>query len=911
MFQSIIQGARRPGIRILFLLGFLFVALGIPAQGGSPPPPSPQALPTPWHARLPNALYPGIWHFQDLDLAARDYDYLVGAHRVWGWFELNPAPGVYRWDAVEKWVNKAVVGGKPVALGVNTYDGVLDGGDHTPRWVYQQVPDAQLVCPDGWTMPKFWDSRWQQYFEEFIAAFAARYDGDPRIAWVEISVGVYGETAPESLTQKWYVDNCLKPAGLDSVLWEQTVKQITDIYVRHFHKTRLFLQMFPKFEKWRERREFSNYAASKGVGLKSNALRAEEGTADFGPCPEDGSGYWSDCEAGLVQLMRKWGDQVPIAWEGDPRNFHPARAFPHNFPEWAIYWQLLNALDKHTDYILYNEDLAQDARLASLFRWGNRYLGRTVYDAPSVWVALRETALSRAYKPQYGNFSFYLYQNDQAPGGRSVPVWDVGPYPEGYYARRTNAANGNPYLYFDVDDRYVFDGNAREVIVRVTYLDQSTDAWALEYDGENGVFTRAGLVRKHNTGQWLKAEFRLADFRFANRQPGGGSHSGSDFRINSLNEGDEIIHFVEVERIPFVYPSPTPVTPRPQPPTPTPTPGPPVHEVILQEGRDGYTGTEDTYISSGQPNVNFGASDTLSLCRRCPTGPQDRYVLIRFDLARAIPSGAEIQYAWLGLNLVSRSGGKGMYARSYELWRPWSESGATWQQAAAGQPWHTPGAGSANVDRSAEWYGQGSVIRVGRWLRVDISDFARRWQQNPSRNFGVILLPFGTERTIYQFASSEYPDVARRPMLIVGYTLPNEPVATPTLTSTPVPQPTATPTATPTPTPSLAYWVIDGMLYNARAGMDAGIAGGTITVTLGYKGPTIVAHSNENGHFAIAGYGIDSGPLYYSASAPGFLPASGEEPPRTPRQYSLLIGLEPVAPPDQQRILIPLFWKGR
>lgn len=908
MFRPTFKNARHVGIRTIFLLSFLLLAFVLSARGENPPPPAPRALPTPWHQRLPNAPYPGIWHFQDLDLASRDYDYLVGAHRVWGWFELNPAPGVYRWDAVEKWVNKAVAGGKPVALGVNTYDGVLDGGDHTPRWVYRQVPEAQLVCPDGWTMPKFWDRRWQQYFEEFIAALAARYDGDPRIAWIEISVGVYGETAPESLTQKWYVDNCLKPAGLDSVLWEETVKQITDIYVRHFRRTRLFLQMFPKFEKWRERREFSNYAAARGVGLKSNALRAEEGTADFGPCPADG-GYWSDCEAGLVQLMRKWGDQVPIAWEGDPRNFRPDRAFPHNFPEWAIYWQLLNALDKHSDYILYNEDLAQDPRLAPLFRWGNQYLGRTVYDAPSVWVALRETALSSAYKPQYGNFSFYLYQNDRAPGGRSVPLWDVGSYPEGYYARRTDAATGNPYLYFDVDDRYLYDGNAREAIVRVTYLDQGTDAWALEYDGRDGVFTRAGVVRKHDTGRWLRAEFRLNDFRFANRQPGGGGHPGSDFRIHSLNDGDEIVHFVEVERIPFTYPTPTPVPTRPYPPTPTPTPGPPVHEVILQDGRDGYAGTEDTYITSRYPAANFGNAENLSLCGGCPSGPQDRYVLIRFDLTHAIPRDAEIQYAWLGLNLVGRSGGKGMYARAYALLRPWSESTATWQQAAAGQPWHTEGAGSANIDRSADWYGQGSVIRVGRWLRVDVSGFAREWQRDPARNFGVILLPFGTQGTAFQFASAEYADAAKRPMLIVGYTLPNEPRPTPAPTSTPTP--TATPTPTPTPTPPLTYWVISGMLYNARVGPDAGIAGGTITVTLGYAGPTIVTQSDERGRLATAGYAQDAGPLYYAAGATGFLPVEGEEPPRTPRYYSLSIAMEPVGSSTAHRVYVPLFWKRK
>ncbi len=888
---------------IVVIIGLLVFGMG--AQGSQKEPVvTPEALPTPWHARLPNVLYPGIWHFMDLDLAARDYDYLKGSHRVWGWDELNPAPDVYRWHAVESWIEKSVAGGKPVALGVNTYDGVLDGGDHTPGWVYDHIPDARLVCPDGWTMPKFWDARWQEQFERFIAAFADRYDGDPRVAWVEISVGVYGETAPESFTQRWYVNNCLKPAGLNSILWEETVKRITDIYVRHFQSTPLFLQMYPTYESRRERREFVNYAASKGVGLKSNGLRAEEDSADYGECPPDGSGYWSPCEAGIVQLMRKWGDSVPIAWEGDPRFFRPglpAVPFPDDHPHWAIYWQILNALDKHSDYILYAEHLAQNPLVAPLFRWANRYLGRTVYDTPSVWVVLRETALTRASNPQYGNFSFYLYQNDQVPGGRSVPVWDVGPYPEGYYARRTDFSTGNYYLYFDVDDRYLYDGNAREVIIRVTYLDEGNDAWTLEYDGQNDPYTRAGVVRKHNTRTWQVAEFRLTDFKFANRQFGGGAHPGSDFRIFSVGDGDDIIHFVEVEKVPFETPTPTPVPTRVRPPTPTPAKV--VYETILQEGRDGYTGTKDTYLQEVYPYARFGEEETLSMCATCDYGGKSRHVLIQFDLAQGLPPGARIEYAWLALNLIERRGGKGMYARAYKLLRPWAENLANWLQASPGNLWEEPGAQGPS-DRTSHWNGQGTVITPGRWMRVNVTDFALQWQYAPGYNFGIVLIPFSKGSADFVFASSEHPDVHRRPMLIVGYTLPFAP--TPTPTATPTPTVTPTPTITPTPTPSLAYWLITGILYDASKGQSAGIAGGTITTTLGTEGPQLVAHADEKGRFALAGYGPDKGGLRYEASAPGYIPTSGERPAINPRRYTLLISLQPMRRP---RFYFPILWQ--
>ena len=862
---------------------------GTVTQGADLPRPGEQlqTLPTPWHARLPTAPYPGIWHFQDLDVAAVRYSYLRGTHRVWGWFELNPAPGVYRWDMVEDWVERAVSGGKPVGLGVNTYDGVLDGGDRTPRWVYRRFPSAQLTCPDGWTFPKFWDEDWQRAFEDFIAAFAARYDGDPRIAWVEISVGVYGETAPISFTQQWYRTNCLEPAGLDSVLWEQTVKDITDIYTRHFHRTPLFLQMFPKYVRWRERREFTNYAAAQGVGLKSNGLRAEEGTADFGPCPDDGSGYWSDCEAGIVQLMRKWGDHVPIAWEGDPRYFRPPNIpVDPEHPEWAVYWQILNALDKHSDYILYNETLAQNPALAPLYEWANAYLGRTVYDTPSVWVALRETALPEAYHPQRGNYTFWLYQNDQAPGGRSVPVWDVGPLPQGYYARRTDERSGNPYLYFDVDDYWWAVGAQGNVTIRVTYLDRGTDSWALDYDGRSGVYTRAGVVQKQDSSRWKVAEFVIPDPRFANRQPGGGAHAGSDFRITSLGDGDEIIHMVDVQRAGVPTPTPTPTRVRPPYVTPTPTPGPPLHIIKLQEGRDGYSGTEDAYISHAAPRTNFGREPLLSLCLECPGSGDERHILIRFDLRGVLPEDAVIQFAWLGLN-ARQVGAKGLYARAFTLLRPWSETAATWEDAAAGTPWFGAGASAAGADRAETWSGQGAVVQEDRWLRVDVSDVIRLAWTHPQRNFGLVLLPFHTKGAMYTFASAEYEDPSKRPLLIIGYTRPGEHPGD----ATPVPSPTPTPTATPTPTVPMTLWVIHGHVYDADRGSEVPVAGSAITLTLGTQGPTLYTSSDAQGAFGVAAYAPDAGPLRYRVTAPEYEPASGEAPPVHPRRYTLHIGL--------------------
>ncbi len=848
-------------------------------------------------ARLPQAPAPGIWHFLDLDLEAPEYPYLKGTHRVWGWRQVHPAPGIFIWRWVERWVSEAAAAGLPVALGINTYDGYFDGGDQTPTWVYERYPDARIVCPDGWTIPKYWHPGWQAALEEMVADFAARFDGDPRVAWVEIGVGVYGETAPVSANFRngQYVQ-CLQAVGLTPEQWVKTVQNIVDIYVRHFRYTPLFLQMAPAFQKWWERREFVNYAAAKGVGLKHNGLQVDMGTAVFGPCPESGS----QCESGFVELMRRWGEQVPIAWEGDPRVLPPTNPLDPQRPEWAVYWQILNALDKHSDYILYNRWLAQHPALRDLFTWANAYLGRTVYDTPSVWVALRETRLDPVRNPQRGNFTFWLYQNDAVPQGRTVPVWDVGPPPQGYYARRTDEATGNRYMYFDVDDRYIFDGNVRGAAVRIVYLDQGTDTWALEYDGPQSV-TLAGTVQKTDSGLWKEVTFELSDVRFANRLPGGGDRSGSDFRIDSRGDGDEIVHFVEVIRTPVVTPTPTPTrTPVPFV-KPTPTPGPPLYRVVLQQGRDGYTGAEDTTLNREQPHVNYGAAPTLSLRAQPPS--RERRVLMRFDLAERIPARAQVAYAWLMMYTLSPTG-PDIYPRAYRVLRPWTAAEATWQQATAGVSWATPGADAPGVDRASTWYSQGWAHKQGEWTVIEVTTLVQEWLQAPERNFGLVLIPFSYGGYTFEFASAEYPERYYRPRLIVAYTLPEDPPITPTPTPLPSPTPTPTPTLTPTPAPVL--WVVHGRLYDRERGVDTPIAGGVVTVTLGSAGPVHVATTDVRGVFAVEAYAPDVGPLRYQAAANGYVPVAGELPPRRPRIYTLAI---PLTPRASQRHFVP--WISR
>ncbi|MDH7486925.1 MAG: DNRLRE domain-containing protein, partial [Anaerolineae bacterium] len=754
--------------------------------------------------RLPNAPWPGIYVFFDYyNLDPKSYP-IVGGNYVFSWKHLEPAQDEYRWDLIDNWLEAEAALGKPVGLSFSVYNGAA-GGNAVPTWLFNLEPGALVFCDgdydDDWPIPRYWHPTYFAHYADFVLDAAARYDGDPRIAWIGMGVGMYGETWPAENGGRADYRQCLMDAGLTSDLWVETVNRITDLYTQAFTRTPLFLQFAPAFDKWDERQRFTDYAAARGVGLKHNGLQPDSGAAI-----RDGTGQYDP--------MFKWGDRVPLAWE----------SYDYLIPgEVGTLWGIYNGLNKHPDYMVLAADVITDEARWPVLRFANEHLGRTLEDTPSVWVALRETERTGPWDyPQRGNYDFWLYQKDDAPGGRTVPEWNVSSYKEGRYTRRTDEATGNPYMVFDVDDGYLYDVAIGEAVtLTVVYYDQGTDQWELQYDAWADPYRSGGVIGKTGSGRWVQKTFVLNDARLANRQEGGG-----DFRLWSRNDGDEYIHFVQVSRAPAPV-TPTPITPPPSftPPatlTPTPTPQ---QVVVLQQGKDGYRGTQDTYIHSSTPDNNFGSASEIRLRSRGMSNG-----LIRFDLS-TLPPNLTIRRAVLSLYALNQSTDASLFPRAYELYRPWTEGQATWKQASSGQPWGAPGAANTTTDRAAMYSGEAWLPGVGRWAELEVTDLVRRWREDPASNSGVLLRAFGYAALEYGFASAQYGTTSLRPKLsvelsglptatpagtpptptptwtpwststpTVGGTATSTPTATPTPTHTPTPTITPTPTVTPTPT---------------------------------------------------------------------------------------------------------------
>lgn len=98
------------------------------------------------------------------------------------WRVLNPAEGVYDWSELDAHLNLAVSQGKQFSFRVYTMRGEDYGGHQFPAWV---VDKGALFMPSG--EPNYSSCVYQQEWGKFVNKLVQRYDGNPNIAFIDIS----------------------------------------------------------------------------------------------------------------------------------------------------------------------------------------------------------------------------------------------------------------------------------------------------------------------------------------------------------------------------------------------------------------------------------------------------------------------------------------------------------------------------------------------------------------------------------------------------------------------------------------------------------------------------------------------------------------------------------------------------
>lgn len=144
-----------------------------------------------------------LWAYGSQNPAWDTMDWFPGVSTVYMrvlWSDIEPEEGLFRWDIFDRYAMPWVEAGKKIALRIICCnqtseacpDFVREAGAKGHTFVYER-PGSGLTFPPRWE-PEYDDPVFLEKLSNFIQAFAARYDGNPYVAFVDIgSFGIYGE----------------------------------------------------------------------------------------------------------------------------------------------------------------------------------------------------------------------------------------------------------------------------------------------------------------------------------------------------------------------------------------------------------------------------------------------------------------------------------------------------------------------------------------------------------------------------------------------------------------------------------------------------------------------------------------------------------------------------------------------
>ncbi len=589
---------------------------------------------------------------------------------------------------------------------------VVDGG----AWNCATTPDQQGCINGHWYFPRYWSDIYRDRYSKLLHAVGNRYNDEGVIEFIAMGIGMYGENyavdywssdLKSVLSSEMQKDlntktlfcekgswspKCTRPLDV----WVDFVQDLENTYRDAFPTQPVMVQQADSIWNGDDKKPILDHGNSLNppVGLSFNMMYPQwfwsygTGKLYFDLFPAHGPD----------DTLGQKGYHFPVAMEG--------------YWDWIgcegdvqVYWSLLSSLSKHPDYWRLNYDLLVNldrttkaplwdqprTDIVNMVKTWKRFLGRSLTGTPqqkppAVFVALRDhrgpwyTCLRGGPKeskqvqgygyPEYGDYTYWLYEDRTIPGGRSVAetgfpyvmVWDSAAksfesvpyaavqwmgnpylsYPdynanpvnpklpltkESWETRRTDIAGGNPRMYFKIDDRYIAPHSiqaGQPVTITVVYLNDAGDKWALYYKAQDGTTKSATPLGSSvpyvqnddpgdpglGGGEWKTATFVITDGSFSN------DFSGADFYLDASYGGDtqdNWFHLVmvstgDVPMAPTPTPGPTPTpTATPLPPTPTPTPTPSTATVTGTVFNDF---NQNGVLDSGEPGV-AGAKLTL------------------------------------------------------------------------------------------------------------------------------------------------------------------------------------------------------------------------------------------------------------------------------------------------------------
>ena len=259
-------------------LVFVLVAMATLVLPASAQPPRVVVRPTDTGAALCNPGMGWVLHYYDNVPAhygsklepADTVDEFPGLTVVYlriPWSYIEPQEGKFAWSVLDTPAQRWVAHGKQIALRISCSESWLRWA--TPEWVQKagakghNFHSGKGVRDDGplWE-PDYDDPVFLGKLDRFLAALAARYDGNPEVAFIDVgSYGVWGEG------HTFHSSRIIYPAD--------TVIRHIDLHQKHFKKT--LLAANDDYVSLKNGQQVIDHARDRGLTLRDDSIMVQPG----------------------------------------------------------------------------------------------------------------------------------------------------------------------------------------------------------------------------------------------------------------------------------------------------------------------------------------------------------------------------------------------------------------------------------------------------------------------------------------------------------------------------------------------------------------------------------------------------------------------------------------------------------
>jgi len=626
----------------LILLVLLFLALGLfTTQSLVTRPQIIQNRAATDSIAPPQGVPPVLYHM--FGSASSDFGNDSGAIGTWGspgWSSIEQHDDQFNWDPIETYIagfqNKTTTtfDGQtlktPIGIGINLLVESCNVGQPTqpgvspyncenlllPKWLidktggaYVSQPEPQPSCGTAY-FPKWNHPAFLEEFTELITEFGKKYDKDPRVSWIAINSGPYGEAISTMFNGRYKPDGTRCPSfNTDTGLGNFVIGTNPNGSLSQQGIIKIFRHAFPTKplivintgSNYRKELAVKALEVSPPVGIKMHSW-LPDGPEEFSENSHVNVFKWyqSTCEQrGLSGCIT--GLEHYYAANRPQTYWAMLFLITHNMTLFDIptgHIQALKSLDNCQAYL---EDGQMVGDCYPMWRLVESHLGRDVYTAPSVLTVLRDTSYIDpiyAGKPwdrrgEFGNWKRFLtlitednYSAEypkvactqlKPPYNKADPTRMYGCWESSdkIIARQTTPQK--PSMDFIVDSRWP----GKQTVgfnLEVTYVDNGSDKFRLSYRNQDNQL-QTKIIQKTNTGRFIRHIFDLPDMAAKYAVSG-----TANFRLDDAGDGPEFIHLVhlipknwQAPKWDFNYsgpiPSPYPTTP-PEPTNPQTTPAP-------------------------------------------------------------------------------------------------------------------------------------------------------------------------------------------------------------------------------------------------------------------------------------------------------------------------------------------------